>query len=183
MVGREPQRQKHPGGLEVRELGLVLVLRAHNGFLVGVPFVWCSNDLVASFATQALLYRRMTDNARFLPYEMAAIDWLFGANPWGTSMVIGLPRQGVGPRDPQSAVALKLGIDAVRGGVVDGPVYRSIFEHLRGVTLTHPDAFAPFNTGRLVYHDDWADYATNEPTLDGTANLVYLLAALGDPVR
>jgi peptidoglycan/xylan/chitin deacetylase (PgdA/CDA1 family) len=28
-----------------------------------------------------------------------------------------------------------------------------------------------------VYHDDYGDYSTNEPTMDGSASLVYLLAA------
>ena len=28
----------------------------------------------------------------------------------------------------------------------------------------------------MVYHDDTDDYSTNEPTMDGTASLVYLLA-------
>ncbi len=38
------------------------------------------------------------------------------------------------------------------------------------------DAYAPFNTGFIVYHDDVGDYATNEPIMDGTANLAYVLA-------
>ena len=50
---------------------------------------------MSSFATQALLYRRMTGDKRFREYEQAALDWLFGANPWGMSMVIGCPRDGV----------------------------------------------------------------------------------------
>jgi hypothetical protein len=28
-----------------------------------------------------------------------------------------------------------------------------------------------------VYHDDYGDYATNEPTMDGTASMIYLMAA------
>jgi hypothetical protein len=28
-----------------------------------------------------------------------------------------------------------------------------------------------------VYHDDYGDFSTNEPTMDGTASLIYLLAA------
>ena len=43
-----------------------------------------------------------------------------------------------------------------------------------------PDEYAAFNTGRIVYHDDWGDYSTNEYIMDGTANLTYLLATL-DP--
>ena len=37
-----------------------VVSRADNGFRIGIPFIWCSNNLMASFATQAYLYRRMT---------------------------------------------------------------------------------------------------------------------------
>ncbi|HEY2026902.1 MAG TPA: glycoside hydrolase family 9 protein [Gemmatimonadaceae bacterium] len=157
--------------------------RAQNGFRIGVPFIWCSNDLVVSFATQAMLYRRMTGDTRFRMYEQAAIDWLFGANPWGVSMVIGYPQRAMWAHDPHSVVAARLGVDKLLGGLLDGPVYRSIYENLRGITLHHPDRNASFNTGRLVYHDDIGDYSTNEPIMDGTASLTYLLAALADTGR
>lgn len=154
--------------------------RAPNGFRVGVPFIWCSNDLMVSVATQALLYRRMTGDARYRVYEQAAIDWIFGTNPWGTSMVIGYPHAGTWPRDPHSVVASRFGPEALTGGLVDGPVYRSIFANLRGITLHDADEFSRFNSGFIVYHDDIGDYSTNEPIMDGTASLVYLLSALGD---
>src|SRR6266516_999198 len=67
-----------------------VVRRAHNGFRIGIPFIWCSNNLLASFATQAQFYRRMTGDSSYLEYEAAALDWLFGTNPRGVSMVIGL---------------------------------------------------------------------------------------------
>jgi endoglucanase len=159
--------------------GLQAVLdRADNGFRVGIPFIWCSNNLMVSLATQALHYRRMTGDNRFLELETAAVDWLFGTNPWGTSMVIGLPRTGRSPLDPHSVMAVRLGVETQRGGLVDGPVYRSIFGNLLGIRLHQPDEYAAFNTGFIVYHDDLGDYSTNEPIMDGTANLSYLLAAL-----
>ncbi len=97
-------------------------------------------------------------------------------------MVIGLPGDGVFPRDPHSVIASELGV-RLTGALVDGPVYRSIFESLRGIALSEEDEFAAFNTGRIVYHDDVGDYSTNEPIMDGTANLAYLLAAAatGEP--
>jgi endoglucanase len=158
--------------------GLDAVARkADNGFRIGVPFIWCSNNLVASFATQALLYRQMTADSTYLPYEDAALDWLLGVNPWGVSMVIGLPPDGSYPRDPHSVVAHELHLQ-LTGGLVDGPVYHAIFASLKGIRLTKPDALAPFNSGFVVYHDDVGDYSTNEPIMDGTANLSYLLASL-----
>jgi endoglucanase len=149
--------------------------RAQNGFRVGIPFIWCSNDLMAAFATQALAYRRMTSDTRFLEFETAALDWLLGVNPWGVSMIIGLGTNFA--RDPHSVVAKQLGLQ-LNGGLLDGPVYRSIFQNLRGIALHQPDEYAEFNTGFIVYHDDLGDYSTNEPIMDGTASLTYLFAAM-----
>jgi endoglucanase len=159
--------------------------RAGNGFRVGIPFIWCSNDLMTSFATQALLYRRMTGDRRYEELEMAALDWLFGANPWGVSMVIGLPADGRTPLHPHSILADQIGVHTQKGGLVDGPVYRSIFGSLQYIRLHQPDEFEALNTGFIVYHDDFGDYSTNEPIMDGTANLAYLLSAVaaGDSRR
>ena len=151
--------------------------RANNGFRAGIPFIWCSANLMVSLATQARLYREMSGDQHFVDMEMAALDWLFGANPWGMSMVIGIPRDGAFPRDPHSVVAKDLSV-VLTGGLIDGPVYRSIFQNLRGIQLIQPDEFAPFNGGHIVYHDDLGDYSTNEPIMDGTANLTYLVGAL-----
>jgi endoglucanase len=156
-----------------------VVRRADNGFRIGIPFIWCSNNLMASFATQAYLYRRMTGDNRFREYEQAAIDWLFGTNPWGVSMVIGLPHDGLFARDPHSVVAHEMHVE-LTGALLDGPVYSSIYGNLLGISLHDPDEYAPFNSGFIVYHDDVGDYSTNEPIMDGTANLSYLLAALAD---
>lgn len=177
--GAESRTRRELAGFYRRGLERV-ARRADNGFRVGIPFIWCSNDLMASFATQALLYRRMRGDATFEEYESAALDWLFGVNPWGVSMVIGLPADGNTPRSPHSIVARELGVRSQTGGLVDGPVYRSIFQNLKYISLTEPDEYAALNTGPIVYHDDFGDYATNEPIMDGTANLAYVLSALGE---
>jgi hypothetical protein len=153
--------------------------QANNGFLMGVPFIWCSNNLIVSLATQAGHYRRMTGDTAFAAMEASAVDWLFGANPWGTSMVIGVPADGVFPRDPHSVLSIQMGWETQKGGLVDGPVYRSIFSSLRGIHLARPDEYERWNGGFIVYHDDYGDYSTNEPIMDGTANLIHLLAGYG----
>ena len=53
----------------------------------------------------------------------------------------------------------------------------SIYKNLIGITLYQPDEYAEFQSDLAVYHDDYGDYSTNEPTMDGTASLIYLLAA------
>jgi hypothetical protein len=149
---------------------------SHNAFAVGFPFLWVSNDLAIATATQAYLYRRMTGHRQFDVIGDAARNWLFGENLWGTSFVIGVPRNGPFPQHPQSIENRRYGI-VLRGGIVDGPVYRTVFEALKGVKLEHPDKYAAFNTGFAVYHDDFWDYSTNEPVMSTSADLVYLAAA------
>ena len=63
-------------------------------------------------------------------------------------------------------------------GLLDGPVYRSIYSSLLYIRLHNPDEYAAFNTGFIVYHDDVGDYSTNEPIMDGTANLAYIFSAM-----
>ncbi len=147
-----------------------------NAFYRGVPYIWCSNNLTTSFAIQCYWYRELTGDKTFSELEQANFDWLFGCNPWGTSMVYGLPAWGDTPVDPHSAFThiKKYPID---GGLVDGPVYGSIYNNLIGIKLYEPDEYAAFQSGLAVYHDDYGDYSTNEPTMDGTASLIYLLAA------
>ena len=146
-------------------------------FLMGVPFIWCSNNLVAALVTQCLLYRQLTGDTAYVRLEAAMRDWLFGCNPWGTSMITGYPPDGVSPRDPHSSFWVT-GHIPIPGGLVDGPVYTGIFNNLKGLTLTRPDGFSAFRTDIAVYHDDHGDYSTNEPTLDGTASLTGYLSAL-----
>src|SRR5688572_16354064 len=147
-----------------------------NAFYRGIPFIWCSNNLTTSFAIQCYWYKQLTGDKTFDELEQANFDWLFGCNPWGTSMVYGLPSWGDTPVDPHSAFT-HLKNYPIDGGLVDGPVYTSIYKNLIGIKLYQPDEYEEFQSGLAVYHDDYGDYSTNEPTMDGTASLIYLLAA------
>ncbi len=147
-----------------------------NGFFRGIPFIWCSNNLTTSFTIQCVLYRQLSGDKSYEEFEQSNFDWLLGCNPWGVSMVYGLPAGGITPKDPHSAFT-HLHNFPINGGLVDGPVYGTIYKGLKGITLFHPDQFAAFQSNLVVYHDDYGDYSTDEPTMDGTASLVYLLAA------
>jgi len=147
-----------------------------NAFYRGVPFIWCSNNLTTSFATQCYWYRKLTGDKTFSELEQANFDWLFGCNPWGTSMVYGLPSWGDTPVDPHSSLSY-LNHYPLDGALVDGPVYAITYKNQLGLSLNEPDEYAGFQSDYIVYHDDAGDYCTNEPTMDGTASLIYLLAA------
>lgn len=147
-----------------------------NAFYRGIPFIWCSNNFTTAFAIQCYWYRQLSGDETYGELEQANFDWLFGCNPWGTSMVYGLPSWGDTPVDPHASF-LKIGNYPIDGGLVDGPVKGAIFNNLLGITLYNADVYAPFQSDLAVYHDDAGDFSTNEPTMDGTATLIYLLAA------
>jgi peptidoglycan/xylan/chitin deacetylase (PgdA/CDA1 family) len=148
-----------------------------NGFSMGIPFIWCSNNLVAAALTQINLYRSLSHDTTFDEMEAALRDWLFGCNPWGTSMIVGYPEDADTPTDPHSAFTAVFSYK-IDGGLIDGPVYSSIFNRLKGLRIVHGDEYAEFQSDLNVYHDDYGDYSTNEPTMDGTASLSYYLSAM-----
>ena len=145
-------------------------------FLYGIPSVWCSNNLTSAMLSQCIFYRRMTGDRTYIEMEGALRDWLLGCNPWGVSMIVELPKGGTYPMQPHSFIInYKLG--NTTGGLVDGPVYSTIFGSLLGVNIQGGTNYMEFQPGNMVYHDSTHDYSTNEPTMDGTASLTFPLSA------
>ena len=149
-----------------------------NPFFIGVPFIWCSNNLLTSLIAQVILFEKMTGDKEYDTFLAAQMDWLFGRNPWGTSMFTGLPSGGEVPKDVHTSVYVLLKLE-VPGGLVDGPIYRNIYNNLLGLTLHDPDEFSHLQNSHVVYHDDVGDYSTNEPTMDGTAGALLMMAHFG----
>ena len=150
-------------------------------FYWGVPGIWCSNNLTTALLTQCILYRQLTGDTRFEEMEGSLRDWLFGCNPWGTTMIVELPKTDKYPHAPHSNWTFE-GVGYPTGGLVDGPVYATIFGSLKGVNIDNDmahvksESYLNFQPGDVVYHDNTHDYSTNEPTLDGTAALTFPLS-------
>lgn len=147
----------------------------NHPFLYGIPGIWCSNNLTTAMLTQCILYRELTGDTSFEEMEGALRDWLLGCNPWGVSMIVELPRGGVFPTQPHT-FTIRLGYGNTTGGLVDGPVYSTIFGSLLGISTEGGINYEEFQPGDLVYHDSTHDYSTNEPTMDGTASLTFPLS-------
>jgi len=146
-----------------------------NPYNIGVPFIWCSNNLLTSLITQGILYEKMTGDKTYSKFMIEQRDWLFGRNPWGTSMFTKMPFDGEYPYDVHTST-WALGKKQIAGGLIDGPVYSSIYKSLKGLHLNDKDEFAAFQNNYVVYHDDIGDYSTNEPTMDGTAGSILMMA-------
>lgn len=149
-------------------------------FNIGVPFIWCSNNLLTGLAAQIILYQKMAKSDKYSEYLVEQRDWLFGRNPWGTSMFTGIPEWGEFPREVHTSLYALKKIE-VAGGLVDGPVYARIYNNLIGIHLIFPDEFADYQNNYVVYHDDLGDYSTNEPTMDGTSGSLLMMAHFSNP--
>ena len=171
--------QKTLAGYYREQLDQCVTRGKGNPYRVGTPFVWCSNNFTVAIATECEFYERMTGDKQFRSLAANERDWLLGRNPWGFSMFTEIPTGGTFPTDVHlfGIAVLKR---PVRGGLVDGPVARSIFSTLKGVSIQEPDPLAAFQDERAVYHDSIHDYSTNEPTMDGTASAILMWAVMGN---
>ena len=147
----------------------------NHPFMFGIPGIWCSNNLTSAMLTQCILYRELTGDTTYQEMEGSLRDWLLGCNPWGVSMIVELPKGGIFPTQPHSFI-IKFKMGNTTGGLVDGPVYSTIFGSLLGIHTDGGINYEEFQPGDLVYHDSTNDYSTNEPTMDGTASLTFPLS-------
>jgi len=165
---REKLAGYYRAGLErVRQLA------ERNPYRLGTPLVWCSTNDAIAFATQAVLYERMTGDRQFRALAAEARDWIFGRNPWGVSFVLGVPASGDAASQPHH-LFWKLKKHLPVGGLVDGPVYKDINDGLKFADFGE-DRLARFQSDAGVYHDVFEDFSTNEPIIDGTVSLLLLL--------
>ena len=173
----DPELQRVLAGYYREGIERCIAAGGKNPYRVGVPFIWCSNNLLVALVTQCALYERMTGDRRYHEFMCQQRDWLLGRNPWGTSMFTGIPEGGVYPHHPHLMTTQLTG-RPIRGALVDGPVYERIFKTLKGVSAPENEPFAAFQSEQAVYHDDLHDYSTNEPTMDGTASAILMWALL-----
>ena len=171
----EPAFKKELVGYYKHNLDNILKKASMNPYDVGHLFIWCSNNLAAAVSTQALLYEKMTGDRKYRNLLQDHVNWLLGLNPWGTSMITGIPEKGEYPLDVHMPFWI-LKKQVVAGSLVDGPLWSSIHDRMLAIRLNEPDEFAHLQPEHIKYWDDYADYSTNEPTMDGSADLILLFA-------
>jgi hypothetical protein len=148
-----------------------------NPYGVGHLFIWCSNNLAAAVATQAMLYEEMTGSTKYRFLMQDHINWLLGLNPWNSSMITEIPENADTPVDVHMPF-WKILKKPIKGSLVDGPLWSSIHDQMLGITPSEIDEYTHLQPKHIKYMDDLADYSTNEPTLDGSAELLLILTKL-----
>jgi endoglucanase len=126
-------------------------------------------------------YRSLTGDHRFDTFATEQRNWLFGANAWGASFMVGEGHRF--PRCMQHQVANLRGTTNGQppldvGAVVNGPNGKDVFDssglggYQDGMVKCPPsrhDAFAAFNGRGSRFVDDVRSWQTDEPALDMTA--------------
>jgi endoglucanase len=151
----------------------------------GAGYNWSYGDStshLAGLSVMAKEYAYLTGDG---DYETLSRRWLanvFGANAWGTSLIIGTGT--TFPDCPQHQVAnilgsLTGGAPILDGAVVEGPNSAASSGRLAGMRACPPgggDAFRAFNGRGAVYKDNVQSYTTVEPAIDLTATSMLMYA-------
>ena len=124
--------------------------------------VWGTNLVVAGECGMMLLYERVTGSAAYATTSFLQRDFLLGTNPWGICFVGSVGA--VSPHDLHHQVGILVNDGAMPGALTEGPAPASEISG-QGIVLEDPDEWAEFQAARGTYHDDRADYVTNEPTV------------------
>jgi hypothetical protein len=181
----------HPGDLGVPRKRLRADLRhqlavgrahaANDPFRAGANYddFDVASHTFGLMATVKLL-KHVTGTRRYDKFETEQRNWVLGANPWGTTMIIGVGSQF--PRCPQHVVAnLSGGRDGtppvLRGAVVNGPNSVDLFSDGLGEFFDNApacpsngqDAYAQFTGHGSKFVDDVRSWMTVEPAIDFTA--------------
>lgn len=135
----------------------------------------------------AALYQSVSGDRSFNAFATAQRDWVFGANAWGTSFMVGAGD--TSPTCMQQQVS-NLNRTPALGAVVNGPNDQGQFEGGLGGfqdgMVKCPgsgDAFKAFTGHGSRYVDDVRSWQTSEPALDMTGSAIFALAvqeATGD---
>ena len=88
-----------------------------NPYEVGHLFIWCSNNLAAAVATQAMLFEEMSGSQKYRPLMQNHVNWLLGLNPWNTSMITEIPENADTPTDVHMPF-WRIKNEAIKGSLV-----------------------------------------------------------------
>jgi len=137
------------------------------------------------YAVEARMYDELTHSSAFAAFAQTQLDWVLGANAWGSSFVVGagsLYPRCLAAQIPNLAGSLTGHGAIMRGATVEGPTAPA---NLRGLQAPEGarrcpssgrDPFAAFDGHGLGYLDEVRSFDTSEPT-DDLAALTLLAAA------
>jgi endoglucanase len=183
-------------GLEMSRAGLVANLKRRLDSAVkradkdpfALGFRYTGGDLVPhviGLALEADFYDDLTHTTTYADFSRRQMDFVLGANAWGTSFIVGAGK--VFPFHMQHQIANLYGsLDGtpplLLGATVDGPSRgKSKAGDVPDGARPTPwpggkDPFAPFNGNKVQHTDDVGSWATVEPANDYTIPTALIFA-------
>jgi len=160
----------------------------HDPFELGIPYA--TVDAVPHALGLALsedLYEELSGDTKLRSFGTAQRDWVFGANAWGSSFLVG--DGATFPDCMQHQIANLVGsLDGAAplllGAAVDGPSDPSNFDGLslqdgmRRCPAAGGDAFKAYDGHGATYQDNVVDWPSVEPADDYTVLSVLFFARL-----
>jgi endoglucanase len=192
----------HPSGLEVSPSDLLYDLRKQLQNAItqgdsdpfGFGFPWAVFDTTthgAGLSVMAREYALLTQSKSFDELSRRWAANILGANPWGSSFIVGDGE--IFPDCMQHQVANIVGSlngkpPLLSGALVEGPNSFAATGFVDGMRACPPgggDSFAKFNGNGAVYKDDQESFSTVEPAIDLTAAsfLMFAWRIAGAPAR
>jgi endoglucanase len=130
------------------------------------------------FAIEARLWDTLTHTATYERLAATELDWVFGANPWGSSFTVGAgqlyPHCLAHPIANLSGSLTGRGA-ILRGATTDGPTSLANLaragapDGFRPCPVSGHDPFAAITTAGSGYRDDVQSFSTSEPSNDYVA--------------
>jgi endoglucanase len=182
----------NPSGLAVTRAQLVANLRAQVqiGAARAATDIFHAGAIYDNFDADAhtfglitteALYRSVSGDTSWRAFATEQRDWLFGANPWGASFMVGQ-----GSADPQCMQhqVSNLGGHSALGAVVNGPNDKGQFvgglgglqDGMNKCPAAGGDAYKVFTGHGSRYVDDVRSWQTDEPAVDMTGSAVLAAA-------
>lgn len=146
-----------------------------NPFNIGISLTENSNNKITALHNMCFAYRKQTGDSTFIAMEEALFNWIFGCNPWGISMVTGLPENGITPQHPHSKSYIETD-KIVNGALVNGAISNLCLANTELDKQIYDGNYEKHQTEWAVYHDHVNDFITNQANIDATASLLHLLA-------
>jgi endoglucanase len=128
-------------------------------------------------AVTCLAARRLNKTAGCDVVARRQLHWLLGENPFGLTFLVGAGT--VSPENIHHSFARAAHV-RIPGAIPGGPTALSILIESKLPAPPRDDPFATWSTDALLYEDKAEDYVCNEPAIDFTAALVFILADLAE---
>jgi hypothetical protein len=185
MAGLEASRADLVANLQHR---LDAAIKRADNDPFGLGYRYGGGDVVPhvlGLALEAGFYDKLTQTTTYADFSQRQLDFVLGANAWGTSFIVGAGK--IFPFHLQHQIAnLKGSLDGapplLLGATVDGPSRAKSGGTPDGARATPWPAgknpFTPFDSKNVRYIDDVGSWATVEPADDYTIPTALLFARL-----